>query len=291
MKENLLSFTEVAPKWVITGLSFLLPLFFLTTNFDYFEYPKQLLIWVAALVLLGLWLLRFALTGKSKLTKTPLDLPWVLLLVVVGVSAFLAAYKYPAIMGTIGRPHPSLVSFVAYFLIFYISVNTLSTIKDVKNVLLGLIAGTTALAIMSLLSYFGFYAFLYDQTKLALFQVLRSANPAASPTSAAVTLALTIPMVLGWLSYSHKNRSDTNREFTITEILLTLSLILMGSVIVIYNIIPAWITLFIGLLIFAFWNRVSTLKGISTYASITVVLLVLVALLVHLPFFKNNVSF
>jgi O-antigen ligase len=289
MKENLLAFTEVAPKWLLTGLSFLLPLFFLTTNFDYFEYPKQVLIWVSALLLLGLWLLRFALTGKAKLSKTPLDLPWIILLVVVGVSAYLAAYKYPAIMGAIGRTHPSLVSMVAYFLIFYIGVNTLTTFKDIKNILMGFVVGVSVLSLVSLLHFLGTFGFLYEQTKLAFFLPLSNTNPAASPTSAAVTLALSIPMVLGWISYSHKNRADTNREFTASEILLTLSLILMGSVVVIYNSIPAWIALIVGLLIFAFWNRVSTLRGIGTYVSVTVVVLTVVALLVHLPFFKNNI--
>ncbi len=291
MKENLLNFVTVAPKWILVGVSFLLPVFFLTTSFDYFEYPKQILVWVTALVLTGLWLTKYALTGRAKLAKTPFDIPWVLLLVVMGVSAYLASYHYPAIMGAIGRAHPSLASFVAYFLIFIVSVNSLENIKDIKHVLLGFIAGTTLLALLSLLQFFGVFNFLYDQIKISFFLALRGANVASSNTSAAFTLALAIPMVLGWLSYSHRQGREANKEFTISELLLTVSLILMGSVIVIYNVIPAWIALIVGLLVFAFWQKVSTLRGISTYLSVAAVVLVVVGLLVHLPLFKENINF
>lgn len=289
MKENLLTFSETGLKWLLAALIFLVPIFFLTTNFDFFEYPKTTLIWTSSLVLAALWFIRYASGGKVKLNKTPLDLPWIILLVVIGISAYLSAYKYPAIFGAMGRANPSLVAFVAYFLIYYIGVNTVESFKDVKRLLIALVAGSTTLAVVTLLQFLGVFSFLYTQTKLAFFFPLSGTNPAASTTSATVALALVVPIILGWLAYNHRSKREGAGEFSLIDILLTVSLILIGSVLVIYNILPAWITLITGLIVFAFWQKVSNLRGIATYVSITAIVLVVVALLTHLPFFKENI--
>src|SRR5258708_32860337 len=63
----------------------------------------------------------------------------------------------------------------------------------------------------------------------------------------------------------------------------------MGSVFVIFNVLGAWIALVVGLLVFSFWQKISTLRSIATYVPIPVIVLVLAAILTGLPFFKNNI--
>ncbi len=69
---------KILPKiisWLIIGFVFLIPLFFLPFTADLYEFNKNILLLVITGILLILWLLKMALSGKFVFQKTWLDLP------------------------------------------------------------------------------------------------------------------------------------------------------------------------------------------------------------------------
>jgi len=69
---------NVLPKiisWLIIGFIFLIPLFFLPFTADLYEFNKNILLLIITGILLILWLLKMAISGKFIFQKTWLDLP------------------------------------------------------------------------------------------------------------------------------------------------------------------------------------------------------------------------
>ncbi len=176
-------------KFGVLALTVATPLFFWSLTSEYFETPKFLLLTFLTLILLFLWSLKFLFEGRVKLVRTPMDLAFLLILVVAIISTVTSSSHAVSILGNFPRIHGSLISMVVYVLFFFILVSNLRTVSDVKQIFTAAIISGVVLAVITLLSYFGVFL---------PFAWAKSVNftPTGSTFSTAAYLALFVPYMV-----------------------------------------------------------------------------------------------
>lgn len=205
----------------ITVLLFLIagatPLFFLNQMTEFYEMPKLVALVVATLLLLGLWIFSWIVKGKIIITRTPLDIPLVLLLVVILASTYFSATREAAIYGNFPKVHGSAVAWATYILLYFVTVSHLKTLGRIKSFLYVLYASGVAVSAITLLSFFGIFlpfdfargvnftptgsafstiAFLILLLPLALLSVIKPNNYLPLPFAAALSALFSATIVL-----------------------------------------------------------------------------------------------
>lgn len=179
---------------VITGVLiivlFLTPLIFLPLTTEFFEIPKVTLIAFSSLLLLVLWSLSWVLNGKVTITRTPLDIPLLLLLAAIVVSAVLSDSRPAAIIGNLPRVHGSAISWVSYIIFYFVAASHLKSAFQVRVIYYALLISASLNAIISLFSYFGIYLINLPFAKTINFTL------AGSSFSTTSLLALLLPFLL-----------------------------------------------------------------------------------------------
>src|SRR5690606_24891935 len=99
MKHQVAAYIDNAMTVLILLVAGLTPLLFLNKTTEFFEMPKLIFLLVATVVLVGLWIFSWIAKGKVTLTRTPLDIPLLILLVVVLISMWFSDSRYAAIYG------------------------------------------------------------------------------------------------------------------------------------------------------------------------------------------------
>lgn len=130
---------------------------FLFTNLttEFYDTPKFLVLFAFTGLILVLLTLRFTITGKVVLVRTPLDIPLLLLLAVAVVSTFLSSAPYVSLLGNQLKVHGSLSSLIVYILFYFILVNNLKSQRQTRWFLdLAVLAGGV-LSLISLAAYAG----------------------------------------------------------------------------------------------------------------------------------------
>lgn len=162
---------------------------FLFTNLttDFYDTPKFLLLLVFVGLGLILTTVRFVLSDKVVLIRTPLDLPLILLLAVGIVSTVLSPSPYISLFGNQLKIHGSLISLIAYVLFYLSLVNNLKGFKDVRQINFLLLGGSIILSVITLLAYFGVYMLPKPWTQGVNF------TPTGSNFSTTAILAMLLP--------------------------------------------------------------------------------------------------
>lgn len=177
-------------QMVILSIPVIIPLFFWNLTTEFFETPKFLMLFVITGVLLLLWSVKSILVGKVMFTRTSLDLPIILTLIIFGISTYFAAAKAQAIMGPLPRLNGSLITFATYTFFFFTLTSNLRHVSLVRQAIYALLASGAALSVLSLGSYIG----------LNLLSLSWTAGPAFTPSgstfSTAAILVLSIPFLL-----------------------------------------------------------------------------------------------
>lgn len=233
MKDNFIKFSQNAIFVITIAVALSSPLFFLPLTAEFFEFNKFTFLLFATIAGAILWGLRMVLQKKFAFTRTPLDIPMILLLLVFFIAAISSIDQRIAIFGTPQRPWPSFVSLLTLTVFYFVTASNITSKKRIDSILYALSGGTVAAAIISTISYFGLYAPL-DFLKYRSFNTLGSAN------SLALLEAVVVPMLISWVIFS-KNK-------IVRSISGVGALILIASLILI-NFMPAFLTLLIGLLV------------------------------------------
>lgn len=249
---------------VIAGIT---PLILFNQTTEFFEIPKLLFLIFATVVLTGLWIFSWILNGKISVSRTPLDIALILLLVAVIASAFFSPTRLVSIYGNFPRVHGSAVSWVIYIMLFFVTVSHLRNFKNIRYLIYVMCASGVVISIVSLLSYFQIYL---------PFSFAKAVNftPAGSTFSALALLMMLIPLPI--LSLVNRNKY---MPFPVAAILATL----FGIVIVLIGSIPYLVVLaliFVGCLLI---SRPQQVKNNLLYLIGPAVVVSLVALLTYLP--------
>ncbi len=196
------------------------PLFFLNKTTEFFEMPKLAFLVIAVIILLGLWIFSWIVKGKVVITRTPLDIPFLVLLVVVLVSTYFSPTKFAAIYGNFPRVHGSAVSWVSYILLYFITVSQLKTIPKIRTFLYVLYGSGVLVALVSVLSFFHAYM-PFDFARSVAF------TPTGSSFSTAAFLLLLLPLPL--LSIVKPYKYMPLPFSVILSILFGVTIVLIGS--------------------------------------------------------------
>lgn len=190
MRKQLTTIIDNLISVILLAVAGLTPILFLNQTTEFYEMPKLVFLTVATVVLLGLWIFSWILKGKVQITRTPLDIPLLLLLGIVLVSTYFSTSRFQSIYGNFPRVHGSAVSWVVYILLYFLTVSNLKSILKIKTFLYVLYAGGIIVALMSLLSFFGIYL-PFDFAKTANF----AATGSTFSTIALLLLMLPLPLL------------------------------------------------------------------------------------------------
>ncbi|NBO36113.1 hypothetical protein EBU91_01015 [bacterium] len=152
---KVLIFVELFLNYFPVALIFLVPIFFLTTSTEFYEFNKAVLFTVGTILLTLFWILKLLLRSKVHITKSAIDLPIWIYLVVFALSSFLSINPTDSIFGNQIKWVPSLLSVVTLVLYFYILSANLRSLQAIKYSIYAMIAGGTISSAVVLLSYYG----------------------------------------------------------------------------------------------------------------------------------------
>ena len=220
MKENVIKFSYTAIFFLTLLVAASAPLFFLPVTSEFFEFNKYTLLMFATITGAILWSVRMALQKKFAFTRTPLDIPLVVLLLVFFIAAFSSIDQVIAIYGSPQRPWPSFVSLLTLVIFYFVASSNIRSKKNVDIILYTLASSTVVAALVSIISYFGvFFPFSFAQYRA--FNTLGSAN------SLALLAAMIIPLTSAWVLFG-KDKILRGLAAAGT-VILTFSMILINS--------------------------------------------------------------
>ncbi|MEX0621929.1 MAG: tetratricopeptide repeat protein [Candidatus Woykebacteria bacterium] len=187
MKENIsiLSFKTVQVGLVI--LAFLIPLFFLPTTSEFYNFNKTTLLTIGAFFLFFVWSIRMVAEQRVKMTRTALDIP---LLIFLGVYIIATVFSVDPVVSFLGW-HPvffgSLPSVAALVIIYFLATTHLDSSYR-KVIVLAICTSASILAALLIAYYFGHPLVGTDWAQL------RSWTPAGDLNKLVAFLGITIPL-------------------------------------------------------------------------------------------------
>jgi tetratricopeptide (TPR) repeat protein len=223
-------FTDKLDKIIIILIKtviILLPLFFLPWTSEYFEFNKQLLLWLAVPAAIFLWFYKMAIGGQLKIKSSPLNTPILIFLLLTAAASCFSLDRFSSFFGYFGRFSDAWLGLLSLAGLYFLLVNT--AVADGAKKIIGLlelftysglvVAGVALLAMLG-----GLRAISGDP--LSIFSS-PSFNPAGgSLLSLAVFLALIAVILLDFLvSRSLKKLEGIFLGAGLAMILLDLALI------------------------------------------------------------------
>ncbi len=221
MRQNLSALVNKIIFGILVSVAVLIPLAFTTFTTEFFETPKLIILAVAVLILIILWGFYWVLQGKIIITRTPLDLPLLLLLITVLVSTFLSDSRYVSIFGNFPRIHGSAISWVLYILLYFVAVSNIKGVLQARVIVFALLGSALIGSIIALMSYTGAYLPLTFAQNMAF-------NPAGSPFSLSALLLILFPII--YIHLIKPSKILTLPVALIVSILFGITLVLIGTV-------------------------------------------------------------
>jgi tetratricopeptide (TPR) repeat protein/O-antigen ligase len=274
MKSQLAATLDTVMTVLLLAVAALTPLLFFNQTTEFFEMPKLVFLVVTTILLTGLWIFSWIVRGKVAITRTPLDIPLLILLIVVLVSMYFSDSRYAAIFGNFPRVHGSAVAWVTYILLYFVTVSHLNSVTKVKSFLYTLYASGIVVAVISLLSFFGLYL-PFDFARAANF------SPTGSSFSTIAFLLLLLPLPI--LSII-----NPNKYFPLPFALA--SVILFGLTIALIGALPTYVALLLAFALCFFVSKPQQIRKTLPMFLVPVIVLGLAVALAYLPFPGNPVQ-
>ncbi len=186
MKENIsvLAFKTVQIGLVL--LAFLIPIFFLPTTSEFYNFNKTTLLTVAVFFLFFIWGVRMVAERKVRMTRTALDIPLLIFLAVYTVATLFSIDPVVSFLGW----HPvffgSLPSMAALIITFFLATSHLDSTYR-KIVMIALTASASILAFVFIAYYFGHPLLGVDWAQA------RTWTPAGDLNKLVAFLAISVP--------------------------------------------------------------------------------------------------
>lgn len=277
MKNQLGAFIDNAISFLLLAVIGLTPVLFFNQTTEFYEMPKLAFLVISTVILVGLWIFSWIVKGKVQITRTPLDIPLLILLGTVIVSTYFSISRYQAIYGNFPRVHGSAIAWITYILLYFIIVSNIKSLARLKTLLYVFYASAGVVALVSVLSFFGLFLPI-DFARAINF------TPTGSSFSTVALLILLMPLPV--LSLVNPNK------YMPTPLALGLS-ILFGITIALLGSIPSYVAL---ALVFVVCFLVSKPHKINKYKKalpmfLTPIVVVGLALaLAYLPFPGNKLQ-
>ncbi len=272
MRRNLSALINKAVFSILVAVAVLTPLVFTSFTTEFFETPKLIVLIVAVLVLLVLWSFSWVLEGKIIVTRTPLDIPLLLLLGTVLVSTFLSESRYISIFGNFPRVHGSAISWVTYILLYFIAASNIKGVVGARIIVFSLLGSAIISCIIAILSYAGVYLPLAFAKNMAF-------NPTGSPFSITALSLIIFPII-----YIHLLKPS---KILSLPIALIASIIFGLTVVLLGNLVMQVILLAVVLVTFALADK-RELKSRLPFLIAPIIVCALILTLSYIPLAKKN---
>ncbi len=188
MRANLTAIVEKITFGIIVLTAALIPLLFTSFTTEFFEIPKIAFLAISTMILALLWSFSWVLKGKVIITRTPLDIPLLLLALTVLISTATSDTKYVSIFGNFPRVHGSAIAWITYILLYFVAVSNIKSLIQARIIVFTLIASSVLNSVVALLSYSGAYLPL-GFAKNMIF------NPAGAAFSAVALCLMLLPII------------------------------------------------------------------------------------------------
>ena len=255
-------------NFIPIGLSFLMPIFFLSTTSEFYEFNKLMLLAISTILLLLAWTYRIIETKKIGVTKSILDFPMFLFMVSVVLSTIFSINKITSIFGSQGRWFPSLFGAIVIFAFYYLVSGNLKNRKAIKASLLALVAGITLSSFVAILSYYKIYIGSASYFRIANFSLT------GSITTTVVIAALGTVLAAAMLMYE---------EAMQRKALLLVSIVINYFLVVLVGILPAWVVLGVGVVGIVFFISYKKIMENTVFLTMAAGTLAAITLVVFLP--------
>lgn len=246
MNEKITSWINLIFQFGVLALVIATPFLFWNLTSEFYEIPKFLFFLLATVVFLILWAARWVVDGKVTITRTPLDLPLLLLLIVFIISTVFATSRPVAIFGNLPRIHGGLATFAVYIISYFVLVSNIKTTAIVGHIVKISLFSGVILSILSLLSYAGINYLTLPFTAALNF------TPTGSGFSTTALLVLLFPFpliailsgtgneILGRMEYLTEGRG-AELKAALNKVALTAILILFAATITLTGSLATYI--------------------------------------------------
>lgn len=289
MNQRVGEILDLISQLIISVVIIVTPLLIWNLTTEYYETPKFLFMLVVTLALLVIWAIRSLVIGKVTITRTPLDIPLLLILVVTAVSSFFSAARSQAILGNLPRINDSLVSIVVYILFYFALVWNLRHSNFAKRAIYLIIFSGVILSILSLLSYAGI-----NFLGLSIAQSLNF-TPTGTSFSTVTILVLSLPIILLGIIGTSKNeviaeaiKEDFVNNSATAKLALSAILTLFGIVIVLTGSTAGLLGSLAAIIIVLLISPTAAIKKSLPFLITPTFILILVALVSYIQIGGSN---
>ena len=151
---------QKASKTLVQLLVFLLPIYFLPFTSSYFEFNKQILLWLVVLFAYVLWLSAALLKRKIVFRNTLLHIPILIFLVLNGLSVLFSKDWYSSFFGSHSFYSGSYLGLLVMVLLFYLILNLFNS-NEAKKLYCIFLYSIFISLFLSLLSFLGVFGYEY----------------------------------------------------------------------------------------------------------------------------------
>lgn len=130
------------------------PLVFSPSSYEIFEFPKMLLVYFAASVVLTFWAIKMLLTGKLNFTPTPLFWPIATFLTSQIISTIFSIDILTSIFGYYSRFNGGLLSVIAFIVLYFAACTNLKKGQALNLLFLSVLSGLIT-SVWGIASHFG----------------------------------------------------------------------------------------------------------------------------------------
>jgi len=229
-KIEIINYLEKASVAVFCLLFIIFPILFTNLTTDFFNLPKQALVVFATIVVMLLFGVKTLLLEKVMIRKTPFDLPIILFIFTLLLSAIFSVAKADSFSNVL----PVIFAGISYFGIVYNAKNE----KSVLALIASLLAGASLLSLTAIFTFFKVYIFPFDFAKNVAF------TPSGAILDQALYLLFVLPVGLYFLSpfiFRRKQRETTEEQKMDSAKLVSFAavsfIILVGLIVSVYNLI------------------------------------------------------
>ncbi|MBI5309145.1 MAG: O-antigen ligase family protein, partial [Planctomycetes bacterium] len=200
----------------------IIPLFFDIRLYSVFDLSKVAILYLLTIMITSLWAAILIFRPEIRPTRTALDIPILVYLVVFIISSILSINPVMSLLGTYKR-FEGLSATVCYLLIFYATVNFVTTKKRLYLLMVALVAGATVASGYGIAQHLGF-----DLFKWSTFQTWRVFSTFGNPVFFSAYLVMTLPLaVVLFFNLSFQKSKGRHLQYTpATWTFLALSLII-----------------------------------------------------------------
>lgn len=230
-------------RWLIVLTAFSIPLMFCFRLNDAFELPKQLLLVVAATVIVTIWIWRAILAKEFRWVPSWALAWWALFVVVSIASAAFSVYARSSWLGDHGQEWGSVLTMASVFVVGLVMVQELDE-RQWRRVLSALIVASGIASSLFLLGLAQIYVLPWKETSTQLFTPVGDVVATAMIAAVSLILASAQFFVIG-LEAKHESRLRQFHSMLYSIVLVVIIAVSLG-VLAVVGLKPLWVVVLVS---------------------------------------------